>query len=385
MKKILFLAALTVAALSSCSKNEVFQNEAENNAVSFGLYSSNATRATVTDNTSIEDTGFGVFGYFHDNGAIDWASAKPNFMYDQEVEYSGGAWTYSPVKYWSNDANDRYSFFGYAPYGNTAIVATSANNATGAPVITYTMPADRTTAPDFVAGQVLNTGEEASVTINMKHQLTRFGFSVNSNIADDDSTVIVIKSINLDGATVKVPTIATYKFNSTTSTDATDTEHGQDGTWDWEEANRGTIDVTALFNKDNAAVGSGTPYPAGVGKEIPCDGAYHSLFGSGAYQFIIPPAGATGIAAGDLTLTMDYDILTTDSAVENGYTFSSNRVAIPLGAGALAQGKAYNYQITIELSEVILTPNVVEWDDVGNITGTGSETSGIPTTLPTAP
>lgn len=88
---------------------------------------------------------FGVIAY--NTGATNWLgtgnTVAPNFMYNQKVEYSGGNWTYDPLKYWpngidaANAANSpsntataggvqKISFFAYAPY-----VALSASPLTG--------------------------------------------------------------------------------------------------------------------------------------------------------------------------------------------------------------------------------------------------------------
>lgn len=57
-------------------------------------------------------TTIGVFAYLTD-GDFDQSTATPGFMFNQKVERAGNGspWTYSPVKYWSNNTTDRLSFF----------------------------------------------------------------------------------------------------------------------------------------------------------------------------------------------------------------------------------------------------------------------------------
>lgn len=126
------LAALLVAA---CSQNEVTEVSPDAHPqMTFGVYTGTPTRGVDTDNNSIKDAptdgskygGFGIMGYF--TGSQDWNDAKastaPGFMHNQMVEWDGtlnsgtGGWKYSPVKYWPNNANDKISFFAYAPYEN---------------------------------------------------------------------------------------------------------------------------------------------------------------------------------------------------------------------------------------------------------------------------
>ena len=115
---------------------------------------SSATRAeaytggTITTASLQNSTqGFGVLAYY--TGTADcyntgsWVDKKPDFMFNQQVTYSTDHWTYTPVKFWPNEFNNRYadvdasqgageetdatndaasqhggkvSFFAYAPY-----------------------------------------------------------------------------------------------------------------------------------------------------------------------------------------------------------------------------------------------------------------------------
>lgn len=66
---------------------------------------------------NLHDAGFGVFGYYTENGRYG-SSLVPDYMYNQQVTYntSNSVFDYTPTKYWPNEATDRLSFFAYAPY-----------------------------------------------------------------------------------------------------------------------------------------------------------------------------------------------------------------------------------------------------------------------------
>ena len=149
-------AALTVLLAVACSSGDGPGTEApatEPVAVAFSAtVPAFATRSIVNDTEDLRTAGFGVFAYY--TGNVDWNTAKstsaPNFMYNQQVNYGSGSWTYTPVKYWPNDnqpADDSgatgsqthsyVSFFAFAPYNGDGL-ALSGNTATGAPTITYT-------------------------------------------------------------------------------------------------------------------------------------------------------------------------------------------------------------------------------------------------------
>ncbi|MBQ3313610.1 MAG: hypothetical protein IJG74_07475, partial [Prevotella sp.] len=178
MRKIYFLAvaAAMFAACSSNDKLDTGQDPQQPVAgaevpVGFDAYTQRGTTragvpGTLTNADFKDDTkalgmaGFGVFAYYTDNNDYD-PQCIPNFMYNQQVKYTGGAWTYDPVKYWPNeygtsaisDDADKVSFFAYAPYvevipstGKVAgtaedakcgITGMSRNSASGDPLVKY--------------------------------------------------------------------------------------------------------------------------------------------------------------------------------------------------------------------------------------------------------
>ena len=134
MNKKLLFAATVAAMLVSCSSDDLSVQTAARqdaqgleNAVSFEALSqrglTRAGEAGAMDNAKLQEQGFGVFGYYTDLNEYDQTST-PNFMYNQEVKYGGGSWTYEPIKYWPNeygnqaqsDDVDKLTFFAYAPY-----------------------------------------------------------------------------------------------------------------------------------------------------------------------------------------------------------------------------------------------------------------------------
>lgn len=141
--------------------------------------------ALTTDNLSSA----GVFAYFT-NGAFDASTAQPNFMYNQKLEKSGGAWTYSPLKYWPNNENDRITFVAYAPYVDEATPGGSNPSFTGLtavgyPVLTYTVPAKEADQTDLLAAAPLKDRYYSAVTgssikLDMQHALTKVTFKVKS-------------------------------------------------------------------------------------------------------------------------------------------------------------------------------------------------------------
>ena len=149
MNKKLLFGATVAAVLASCSSDDLSVQTAKQeaqgleNAVSFEALSqrglTRAGEAGAMDNAKLQTEGFGVFGYYTDLNEYDQTST-PNFMYNQEVKYSGGSWTYEPIKYWPNeygnkaqsDDVDKLTFFAYAPYTlNTPVTGKVAEDQVG--------------------------------------------------------------------------------------------------------------------------------------------------------------------------------------------------------------------------------------------------------------
>ena len=112
----LLMLFITVSILTSCSRENI--DFAEKIPISFT--GSVETKALISDVTGIQKTGIGVTAYIQQNNAV------APVMKNQQVTYSDGKWTYSPISYWSK--SDNYIFTAYAPFSSTT--ATDLNAAT---------------------------------------------------------------------------------------------------------------------------------------------------------------------------------------------------------------------------------------------------------------
>lgn len=102
----LLMLFITVSILTSCSRENI--DFAEKIPISFT--GSVETKALISDVTGIQTTGIGVTAYIQQNNAV------APVMKNQQVTYSDGKWTYSPVSYWSK--SDNYIFTAYAPFSS---------------------------------------------------------------------------------------------------------------------------------------------------------------------------------------------------------------------------------------------------------------------------
>ena len=176
---ILMTAATLVAACSNDADEVVSGYVPSNNAIAIDANTDDelTTRASgeINDNTALQATSIGVFGSYTGELKYENTTVSPDFMYNQEVKYENGSWTYRPVKYWPNDSRDYVSFFAYAPFvenpqSNTeGIIDMSKLYDLGDPWVNYRIAADpwSTTSPqvDLLYGQQeLNEGGNKTYT-----------------------------------------------------------------------------------------------------------------------------------------------------------------------------------------------------------------------------
>lgn len=248
MKKFFLIAAAAAMVLSSCSKNDVSENNSESNLIGFSSYTGRS--ATKADGSFVPkgttaiptNTKFGVYCYH--TGATDFASATnptPNFMANQWVQYTGdntgnstiANYNYSPTRYWPTDeANNKLSFIAYYPYveaasatdGLTAIPTTST---TGLGSYAYKVPTDVTKQVDFMMSNLMAnktfSSTSGNVSLEFHHMLTQVNFKAKTNA--NTETTVKLTSVKLIGVlnsgTLTVNSTATD--NSWTPGTTTDT------------------------------------------------------------------------------------------------------------------------------------------------------------------
>ena len=127
--------------------------------ITFGTSVTGPATRTYTQLSSI-CTSFRVFAFYQAGVVSDdpatrytgsWEDFRtkqwtPDFMYNQTVTWSTDHWTYSPVKYWPNNAENTISFWAYAPADATVTLYKSGTNTLygnttpGLPSVMFTVP-----------------------------------------------------------------------------------------------------------------------------------------------------------------------------------------------------------------------------------------------------
>jgi hypothetical protein len=419
MKKILFFAA-TAMLFAACTSEEVevpvVAEEATNDAVTFDTYTSSTTRAGLTgvmttatlQKAKGDGGGFGVFA-FQTSGA--YASAgKPNFMYNEPVEYASSVWSYETLKYWPNNTtqdmlggeghattgtpNDYVSFFAYAPYVSTGaagagITAMSANTATGDPTVSYqvaTVPSESVdllwavTPIDWSYKDVANTTWNSTGTQNglplidllkpnvqtrikfmFLHALARLGINVVAAVDQeaaggelDANTTIVIESVTITEvtATKTLPSTGTLNLKNTTANVAN---------WSYTTpiASPFTVTVNASNELENSLLYE-TDAATSFAKEGVLTAKEKPLIDGGNYFMIIPPTtGAT-----ELNVRIIYKVITNDTQLADEYSVVTNDITKKVSID-FDNGKAYTLKLILGLTSVKLDAEVKTWDIQG--------------------
>lgn len=192
-RKYLALVAVCCALLSLTGCNREEENIASGMPVAFSTHVA-STRSLRGEMDNNKLTSMTVFASA--TGTADFTASSTagfNYMYSQEMTRpAGGNWTYSPLKYWPLNEDEKVSFFAYAPSNkdinenNTGtgealrtVITNPEINASGFPAFTFQTYFTQTDL--LVSDPMLNcTNRTPAVNFKMRHALTKISFYVQS-------------------------------------------------------------------------------------------------------------------------------------------------------------------------------------------------------------
>ena len=410
----MILAAAAALVLCACAKVETVKITPDE-AVSFGVYASNATKAvsatdysTITTATLKNSTnGFGVFGYYTD--AADYGSAtKANFMYNQQVTWDGASkWTYSPVKYWPNEHGatatstdtDKLTFLAYAPFvenlaingesestvkddsaaaATEGIIAMTGNKMAEDAKITFKVPATAENQIDLLFGVMANTytdvegntigtaGDplenltkqktDGKVEILFKHALAKFVIDIKDVVDDDEPTT----SVNPASDNTKV-VVKSVKLNG-----ANIGTQGKlnlyTGAWNLTTS---SAEYSVPLPSDISVADAPTTYPT-------IAGVVEGGLASNKIELMLIPATATTTTVASVEIV--YYVCTKDTNLDGQVSVVENKISKtfdidPSTAGdqplEIVMGKQYNLNLLLGLTSIELDASVEEWGNGG--------------------
>ena len=110
------LIALAVLGLSGCMKETTLDQANPDTPIVFDTYLGRAAQtrggvATLDAPTyGLQTTGFGVYAFYTHTTPYETfqdGSKGADYMVNEKLTYSGGLWSYEPVKYWPNNTVDK--------------------------------------------------------------------------------------------------------------------------------------------------------------------------------------------------------------------------------------------------------------------------------------
>lgn len=422
MKKQFLFGMAAVAALCSCSNNEVLEApESLKTPIAFGTYvgSSVDGRALVNNKSAIEGTiisgvknraGIGVFAYYTAGTAYASANGTPNFMYNQKLEYKTSAWEYTPLKYWPNNDGDKVSFFAYAPYSpcdtdgsatsaddTDNITGFSANNVTGNPTVTFTVNNTVKLQQDLLYAdasqnsgdtQLINRTKQTSVDVpnigindkvkfDFKHALARIGFNVEASVdkvipstgTPDDATGIPETNNNGIIKENDITTISVEKVELIGKFYASGTLDLNDHTWSSLQpetlAERNfTLSYKATASTD-AQVTTESDFDNTVAQKVTTNKT--QLNANDSYIMIIPQKfPLTDSSSEKVKIRVTYKVTTTDNNLNGNKSEITNTITSSDFNFNFEQGKAYMFNLHLGLTSVKFDADVTSWSDGGN-------------------
>ena len=176
MKKSMFLLGLAVAALASCTNEEVVNvTDQQTGVISFaGSGLNNITKADM-DGTTLKS--FQVYGGYETNGSLFNGTTVSGSV--------GSSWTYSPLQYWV-DGED-YKFAAYAP---SAAASASWDYSTGL-TLTVTGAGSNDLVYDDASVEGVTASSQGAVSLTFGHLLSKvaFKFTLDNTLAGLDVTM----------------------------------------------------------------------------------------------------------------------------------------------------------------------------------------------------
>ncbi|SHI34829.1 fimbrillin family protein [Bacteroides stercorirosoris] len=214
MKKIL-LAAVAALAIVGCTQNEEIENVGNKAEINFGTVVSKTTRAAVTENVDLQNSGFIVYAYnTADAIGVEGVKLGDAFMKGVKVTCPSGTWTIDGTYYWPYEG--KVQFFAYAVDDNATNYSVAEN--AKYPTLNYTIKALASEQKDFVVAKVTDEVKKSTaVTLKFAHALTQVNFSVKGA----DALTYKVTALALEG----IAKTGTYSFendtwNATGTTDA---------------------------------------------------------------------------------------------------------------------------------------------------------------------
>lgn len=218
MKKSLMMLGVAAIAFAGCTNNEVLEVAENNQAIGFGTFVENATRAVNDLNVEGKFNKFIVYGAYTGTGITGPVSV---FNADEATKNQNN-WTHS-LQYWVTGMS--YKFAAYSD-GNASFNGVTFDKTTGKLKITgYVVGEKDLIMTDAVAVDNVADNYNTAVNLTFKHLLSKVNFKFTTTY--DDNLTVKISDLTIADVVNK----GTYDntWTGATDTKAAKTFNGTDG------------------------------------------------------------------------------------------------------------------------------------------------------------
>ena len=370
MKKTVFIAALAVVAMASCTKNELKVPSTGSDAViSFQPVVANATKADylTTANMATKCTDFGVFAWYPNGGTMETTTtAGTLYMDNVTVTYNGsfndpndkgtGTWAPATNYYWPK--NGKLSFDAYAP------VSAHAASTPGAGKGTFTSDIKKgLQIADYTVAE-LASQYDLLYSTRAKNKNTSNGGN-SGNVTYDG--VDIAFNHALAAIEVKAQTAADYAADAIKLNKVSILYACNKGNFSQGMSNAMTEGTPVWTNQKNEV--NYVLYDAGA---ILSDGASltQTPLASPTISNAILLPQLFAHASNTVSIKVDYSIKGTNGYLAQTQTFKLNTTSGSEAGGAYSSlsaweiGKKYTYTLVFTLEDIHFAPSVENWTKV---------------------
>ena len=196
MKKALIYSLALAAMFNLCSCGKQLNDAPQSDSGKAISFDNVATKAEFSD---IKNGGFGVWA------VIDNSEVRNHvLMNNQYVEYKGGKWTYSPLRYWVPETE--FNFIATYPYDSEGLYYTFDSNNSALKLAVTKTPSQ---VDYLIATNTVDTSDESfdgtkAVNLDFQHILTSVGMKIwrdGGKHQNDDIriTKVTLSNIRKDG------------------------------------------------------------------------------------------------------------------------------------------------------------------------------------------
>jgi len=397
-KSTTYLMILAASALMGCAKVETFVADTlkDDEPIDFSWYSARNVAPTKADpdyfvgdatGTGTErhlssGTSMGVFGYFHPQNAGaagTWQTGAgvyntPNLFYNEPVSIteSAGSYTYDYAnsRFWPKNKLDKISFIAYYPWNELNDSGSATENTIVEPFLDtrserqgmvgfyYVVPEKSEDQVDFCVSDLcleqskavwtddpdtgLTGNANGKVKFFFHHALSQIrvksvSFDTGGNdMVDLKINYIVFSNVAVFGQCIPVPDFS--------STDAT-----------------GRTTVTPTW-PTGTLVPRRPNYTSGVTAKV-CYDSSTDTWDVNNFLLMIPHTFFPGA-----TIEVNFDVTRRKDGTGEYYSYTGNTLSAPLTTTSVYEwqaGKIYTYNITLDLKQIKVTAEVVDWLDAG--------------------